>query len=123
MCTSQRIIPLALIALCSLGACGTESGPASGRLSNVVVTPEAPQLVTTFPGNAVELKVVGEDEDGYPVTGGDVRFASSAPAVAIVGHDGIVKAIAPGTAQIDTWLTIGETTLSAPIQVKVVETE
>ncbi len=119
MRTHARLIPLGLIALVSLGACGTESGPVPGRLTNLVVTPEEPQLVTTFPGNAVELKVVGEDEDGYPITGGDVRFVSSAPSVAVVGADGIVTAVAPGSAQIDTWLTIEERTLTVPVQVRV----
>ena len=111
--------PLALLGLLSLGACGGEAGPAPGSLSNVIVSPAEPQLFTVAPGNTIELEVRGQDEDGYTLTGGDVRFASSAPSVATVGHDGTITGLRAGTAQIDTWLTIGEATVTATTQVRV----
>lgn len=100
-------------------ACGGESGPGGGDLASVEVTPDAVELFSAAPGNTVKLTVVGRDDDGQPVTGGEVDFSSSATAVATVADDGTVTAVGPGTAQISASISIGGSTATGTTQVTV----
>lgn len=110
--------PFALIL--AAAACGGESGPGtSGGLASVQVTPDAAELFSAAPGNTVELSVIGKDEDGQTLTGGDLSFSTNAPGVAAVSPEGVVTAVGEGTAQITASLTMGGNTVTGTTQVTV----
>lgn len=111
---------LASFVLVLVSACGGESGPGGGGgLATVDVTPDAAELFSAAPGNTVKLTVVGRDDDGQPVSGGDLGFTTSAPAVATVAEDGTVTGVGPGMAQITASITLGGATATGTTQVTV----
>jgi plastocyanin len=80
-------------------------------LTTVEVTPATATLFTVAPGNSVMLAVVAKDQDGEAMAGlGSPSFSSDNSAVAAVGGDGTVTAVAAGTVRITASLTAGGVT-------------
>jgi plastocyanin len=91
---------------------GTDPTPAGDAvLTTLEVTPANPIAFTVAPGNSVTLTVVAKDQNGRTMIGaGAPSFASDNIAIASVTGQGIITALAPGTAQITTSLTAGGVT-------------
>jgi plastocyanin len=71
----------------------------------------AATLFTIAPGNAVVLSVVAKDQHGQTMVGiGSASFSSDNNAIAGVGGDGTITAVAAGTARITASLTAGGVT-------------
>jgi|DewCreStandDraft_2_1066082.scaffolds.fasta_scaffold00075_117 hypothetical protein len=83
-------------AMVALVGCGDKS-PTGPTVASLSVTPT--DLVLEV-GETVRLNVTAKDAGGNPVAAGDVRWASSNPAVAQVDAQGNVTGVAPGTATI-----------------------
>lgn len=97
---------LAAVATLSLAACagdpvspgdGTGDGGARPPVASVSVTPSSPSLEV---GATLRYLASPRDADGRALEGRPVRWHSSDERVARVSHDGLVTAVAPGTAWI-----------------------
>jgi len=98
------------------------SGPEPRVLTTLELTPMTAGLFTVAPGNTVPLTVVPKDQDGQVMTGvGLPAFSTSNAAIATVDGNGVVAAVAPGTAEISAALTAGTETEAATMQVTVQE--
>lgn len=67
-------------------------------VSALSVTPGAP--ATLYVDDGLQLTATATDVSGQPVSGRDIEWASSAQSVATVASNGMVTAVAPGTATI-----------------------
>jgi plastocyanin len=112
----SRIATLLTVAGMGVG-CGGDSGSGTGPppetsvLTTLEVTPATATLFTVAPGNAVTLSVVAKDQDGQTMSGlGSPSFSSDNGAIASVGDDGTITAVAAGTARITASLTAGGAT-------------
>jgi uncharacterized protein YjdB len=83
---------------------------------SVRVTPSEGRLQ---PGQQLILMVSAFDATGAPLGGASVAFSTSDPHVATVGNDGVVLAVAPGTATITAQVGTGPGARSARAQVRV----
>jgi len=112
----RRLIPRIATLLIVAGTgvrCGGDGGTGSTTpvLTTVEVTSSTATLFTAAPGNTATLTVVAKDQDGQTMAGaGTPTFSSGNAAVAGVGADGTVTAVAAGTAQITASLTAGGVT-------------
>ncbi len=118
----SRIVTLLIVAEVGVG-CGGDNGPGPGGesvLTTVEVTPATATLFTVAPGNTAALTVVAKDQDGGTMAGlGSPSFSSDNGAVASVGGDGTVTALAAGTAAITASLTAGGVTRTGTTTVTV----
>ena len=99
----RRIFPLIVTAMASLAwvaGCGdgaTEPpSPDPPRATRLTVTPAATELKAL--GAVVQLAAEVRDQNGQPMAGVTVTWASSAAAVATVSSTGLVTAAGSGTA-------------------------
>jgi plastocyanin len=113
----NRIIPSAA-AMLAITGCGGE-GPSSDF--NVEVTPGQVLLFSEAPGNTATLTATATDDEGQVLPGGMRTFGSANIAVATVSDAGVVTAVAPGTTQVTTTITIDGTSASATTTVTVEE--
>jgi plastocyanin len=116
-----RTVRAAAIAGLAL-ACGSDgpNGPAIPVLASAEVTPAAVVLYNSPPGDAVTLSVIGKDAGGTTIVSGITRsFSTGSSAVATVGADGIVRAVAPGTTNIISSVKVGDVTRTATTAVTV----
>jgi plastocyanin len=90
------------------GSSSTDGGTAV--LTTVEVTPATATLFTAAPGNTATLAAVGKDQDGLTIAAGLPSFSSDNDAIAGVGTDGTVTAVAAGTAIITASMTAGAVT-------------
>jgi hypothetical protein len=120
---AERSLGLLLPVFAALGlACESDGGfePEPRVLNTLVVTPTDTTLFTGAPQNTLQLYVVALDQTTAPMPGaGAATYSSSAPAIAEVSSSGLVTAVAPGTAEITTTLTLGGVTRTAPTTVTV----
>ncbi|WP_419947464.1 Ig-like domain-containing protein, partial [Candidatus Palauibacter sp.] len=72
--------------------------PAAPRPTTITVTPPTAQLAAL--GATVQLAAEVRDQNGQPMTGSTVTWASEAAAVATVDAAGLVTAVGNGTATI-----------------------
>ena len=77
-----------LLAVLTLAGCS--------KVKSVEVAPA--ELTLTEPGQTARLTAVAKDSDGAPVPGAALAFTSSAPEIASVDNEGIVKAFQVGDA-------------------------
>ena len=94
-------------------ACGGDGGPGPAEpvLTTLEVTPATATLFTVAPGNTATLTVVAKDQNGGTMSGlGSPSFSSDNGAVASVGADGRIAAVAAGTSGITASLTAGGVT-------------
>ncbi len=106
----MRIVALLIVAGTGAG-CGGESGPGTSVLTTLELTPATVSLFTVAPGNTVTLSAVARDQDGATMAEvGSPSFSSDNGAVASVGQDGTITAVAVGTAAITGTLTAGGVT-------------
>ena len=84
---------IALLTSCGDGA----SGPETPDVASVLVTPDAFTLAI---GGTQQLTAIPQDEEGHPLAGRPVTWATSAPTVAEVSATGVVSAVGPGSATI-----------------------
>jgi len=102
----SRIATLLIVAGTGVGCGGDGSGPSEPVLTTLEVTPATATLFTVAPGNTATLTVVAKDQDGQTMAGvGTPTFSSDNGAIAGVGADGTVTAVAAGTAQITASVT------------------
>jgi uncharacterized protein YjdB len=83
-------------------------------IATIAVTPPAAEI--TVGGTSLQLAAEPRSSTGDPVTGRTVTWSSSTPAVATVSANGLVTAVAPGSATISA--SIGDVTGSAAITVR-----
>jgi uncharacterized protein YjdB len=83
---------------------------------SVRVTPSEGRLQ---PGQQLRLIVSALDATGAPLDGVSVAFSTSDPHVATVGDDGVVLAVAPGTATVTAQVGTGPGARSARAQIRV----
>lgn len=116
----SRIATLLTVAATGAGCGDGGSGPTSSVLTTVVVTPPTATLFTVAPGNTATLSVVAKDQNGSTMAGvGSPSFSSDNSAIAGVGTDGTVTALAAGTAIITASLTAGGVTKTGTATVTV----
>lgn len=117
--------PAALLMAASVAlaaaACGGDGGNGPSASFTVTVSPTTATLFSAAPDNTVPLDVTAKDGSGQVLGGGTLTFASGNTSVATVGADGVVTAVAPGTAQITASVTIDGATKSASATVTVQE--
>ena len=102
------------------GGSGTDPNGDTPVLTTLEVTPATATLFTVAPGDAVTLSVVAKDQNGQTMAGaGTLTFSSDNGAIADVGADGTITAVAAGTAQITASLTAGGVTQTATTAVTV----
>ncbi|HEV7364908.1 MAG TPA: Ig-like domain-containing protein [Gemmatimonadales bacterium] len=107
----SRAAILLILAEIASGCGGQQTDPVGGALTTVVITPSTATLFTIAPGNTVMLSVVPKDQNGNTVTGaGAPTFSSENSAIATISNDGMVTAVAAGTAKITATLTAGGVT-------------
>ncbi len=75
----------------------TVTAPPPAPVASVTVTPPTASVQT---GGTVQLTATPRDAAGNPLAGRQVTWESTAPAVATVDANGLVTAVAPGTATI-----------------------
>jgi len=119
----SRIATLLMVAETGVAGCGgsgTDPNPDTPVLTTLEVTPATATLFTVAPENAVTLSVVPKDQNGQTMAGaGTPTFSSDNGAIADVGADGTITAVAAGTAQITASLTAGGVTKTATTTVTV----
>jgi plastocyanin len=110
-----------LLTVAAMGAgCGSSSTDGgTAVLTTVVVTPATATLFTVEPGNTATLAAVGKDQDGLTIAAGSPSFSSDNDAIAGVGTDGTVTAVAAGTAIITASMTAGAVTKTGTATVTV----
>jgi hypothetical protein len=99
-----------------LAACGGDGGTAPPVPTTVTLSPNTVSF--TAVGQTQQLSPAILDQQGNPVEGAQVAWASSDQAVATVSPAGLVTATGPGTCQITA--TVGE--IAAVAQVSVTQT-
>lgn len=101
--TRLSTMAIGLLALPLLLACGEDvAGPEGDQIrgdrpTNLEVTPSAAMIPV---GGFVNLSAVLYGVEGEVVAGHSVDWASSNPGVARVSSNGVVRGVAPGSAQI-----------------------
>lgn len=113
---ADGVIAAALLAALAL-ACDGDPVPPESHVASVEVIPPRADL---FVGDSLLFDVVARDANERPVSTAGVVWRSDAPGVASVADDGLVRAIAPGTASIRA--TLGEIAGAAPVTVSAVPT-
>ncbi|HEY0673858.1 MAG TPA: plastocyanin/azurin family copper-binding protein [Longimicrobiales bacterium] len=106
------------------GGCGGGGGPsepATPVLTALEVSPGAPALFSRPPGNTVTLSVVARDQNGAAMAGVTPFFTSENTAILTVNGNGIVSAVAAGTARVTVSVTSGTTTRTVAANVTVNE--
>lgn len=101
---------LGLGGFCLLVACGGDNNqqesaataPASPLTYQVSLTPTSGQVAI---GKTLPLTVTLSDSQGHTVTNPPVTFATSNPAVASVGNDGLVTGVKSGTVTVTAKVT------------------
>src|SRR6266850_3279484 len=96
----SRIATLLIVAGTGAG-CGGGDGSITGTsvLTTLEVTPATTTLFTVAPANTVTLSVVAKDQNGQTMaSAGTPTFSSDNGAIADVGADGTITAVAAGTA-------------------------
>lgn len=90
--------------------------PVLVAVAQVEVTPDARELI---PGDTVRLLATPRDADGNVLTGRVVAWSSSQPAVFTVNDEGLITAVAPGsataTATIETRTATASITVVSPL--------
>lgn len=110
-----------LLMVAAVGAgCGSDGPAAVAVYTTLQVTPTAATLFTVAPGNTAALTVVPKDQNGNTMNGTSAAtFSSDNNAIATVGTDGTVTAVAVGTATITTSQAVGSETKSGTTAVTV----
>lgn len=108
---------VATLALAVLSGCADATAPKD--LATLYVSPITADL-STDATDSVQLSIAAWDQTGFPMPGaGAPTYSSSAPAIAVVNSSGVVRGVAPGTAEITASLTLGGVTRTASMTVKV----
>jgi len=113
------IATLLTVAAMGAGCGGDGTGVGTSVLTTVEVAPAAATLFTVEPGNTATLAAVGKDQDGLTMAAGSASFSSDNDAIAGVGTDGTVTAVAAGTAIITASMTAGAVTKTGTATVTV----
>jgi plastocyanin len=107
----SRIATLLIVAVTGAGCGNGGTDNSTSVLTTVEVTPATATLFTVAPGNTAALTVVAKDQnDAVMSNAGTPTFSSDDEAVATVGGDGTITAVAAGTALITASLTAGGVT-------------
>lgn len=93
---SRRFI-MAALAPAALACEGDPAGVRTLPGATITVTPDA---LTLTVGASARLAVTVRDLGGQPLSGREIRWSSSAPAIVDVSSTGLVTALAPGVASI-----------------------
>jgi len=89
---------LALLGGCSdRMCCEPPPPPPNSPVGSVTVTPSSASLTV---GDTVRLSATLRDPDGQPLSGHTTRWQSSSPTVVTVDASGLVRAAAPGSAEV-----------------------
>lgn len=111
-----------VLAGCNDGADPVGSVPgADTELAAILVSAGTTELSTGAPGNTVALAIRAFNKSGVQIssTGGVVTYTSHAPTTAGVSNDGLVTALAAGTAVITGELTLRGVTRTADVTISV----
>ena len=92
-----RLMMPTLLLACAVGACSKDSTTDLVPVSSVRVTLAAPSLTV---GGTTTATATVLDANGNALTGRDLSWSSSSPAIATVNASGLVSAVAVGTASI-----------------------
>ena len=111
----RSFVLVGALACAAAGAAPAQSGWQPSVMS-VHVTPSEGRLQ---PGQQLTLMVSVFDATGAQLGGARVVFSTSDPHIATVGDDGVVLAVAPGTATITAQVGAGPGARSARAQVRV----
>ena len=96
------------------------SGPSAIVFSFLSVTPTEAVMCLVDPGNTVVLSATPRDQNGQAIANlGSPSFASSDDRAARVAGNGVVQAIAAGTAEVTVSLTSAGTTRTAVASITV----
>jgi len=100
---------------------GTIPGATQAELDRIQVSASTTELSTGAPGNTVALTIKAFDKSGVQIssTGGVVSYTSHAPSTAGVSGDGVVTALAAGTAVITGELTLRGVTRTSDVTISV----
>lgn len=102
------------------GSSDAPTGPPAIVFSSLSMTPTEAVMCLVAPGNTVVLNATPRDQSGQPMTTlGSPSFTSSDGGAASVDANGLVRGIAPGTAQITASLTATGTTRTASASISV----
>lgn len=118
---SRSATLFAALALTLIAGCGGDGGSGPNANFTVTVSPTSAALFSAAPGNTIALAVTAKDGSGQVLSGGTLSFTSGNTAVAMVGTDGIVTAVAPGTTQVTASVSLDGATKSATSTVTVAE--
>lgn len=117
----KRSLPLlAWMCTAMVAACGDALLEPS--LAEVALQPAEAALFAVPPDDTVQLTIVAYDQWGRPLADPDpgaATYSSSAPSIAEVSSSGLVRAVAPGTAEITATLTRGDRTTTGSMTVMV----
>lgn len=113
----------ALIAGCGSGGSNGNDpplGPSASVFSSLSITPTAAVMCLVDPGNTIILNATPRDQSGQVMFSlGSPSFTSSDSGAATVAADGVVQAIAAGSAQVTASLTASGTTRTAVASITV----
>jgi hypothetical protein len=100
MAGSPRCLTLSILALAALACRDEPAGLPALPVVNITVAPSGLALAV---GASAPLTAIVRDLEGDLLTGREIRWSSSAPAIAEVSPSGVVTAIAPGVANIGAY--------------------
>ncbi len=98
MAATARLVGTAVLMVGFALACSSATGPNTHGIANIVLTPDT---LTVAVGDSATIQAQPVTGSGAPVSGVTLYWSSSAPSVATVNQQGIVKAVGVGTATID----------------------
>ena len=105
---------------CGSGSDGGQEPPPPPELTTVEVTPPAATIFTLQPANRIRLTATGKDQDGAVIRDlPDPTFSSDDEGVGTVDADGVVTAVAPGTARITASITLENTPKTGTAEITV----
>ncbi|TVP56562.1 MAG: hypothetical protein EA351_07570 [Gemmatimonadales bacterium] len=111
--TTRLTVGMGVAALLLLGPVACEDVSVSEvEVASVSVSPGS---VTLVPDESAQLSATPRDASGTALTGRSIEWSSASPQVATVDGSGLVRAVAPGTAQVRA--EVGGGAGSATIQV------
>ena len=94
-CALVRLVPVVLL---SCGDSSTQPQPAVPRPASIRVSPASVTLSAL--DETAQLTAEVSDQNGQPMSGATVLWASSADSVAVVGNTGLVRAVGNGEAAV-----------------------
>ena len=121
---ANRLVFIAAVSIgCGGGGAVTTPPPPPPKqplFSGLLVSPTDAVMCLVDPGNTIVLSATPRDQSGQPMTNlGNPLFTTSDAGAATVAANGLVRAIAAGSAQITATLTVTGTTHTASASITV----